>query len=157
MSKILSCIIAACFLLGPSLAEAKLVKAKRHRVISHQKAYKKRKMVDPYLNIKVTPPEKRGKDGYVAVEVYNYSKNVHLAMAHFWLYLETDDFMQVEAELTVENMRPNWGDIRWVKIPLRKGKRTLPKITKIRVEKMEMFGAKGKRAKMLWTTDLIKN
>lgn len=142
--------------LTPSLSEGAKLKFQRHRIIPHKKAYKKRRLKEPYINIKVTPPEKRGKDGFVGVEIYNYSKKKSVSVAHFWIYLETDNFMQIEAEMTVENMGPNWGDIRWIKVPLRKGKRTLPKITKIRVEKMEIFDGAGRRTKMIWTTDLIK-
>jgi len=124
----------------------------RHRIVEHDKAYKKRR-IGEYINFKITPPEKRGKEGYIAIEIYNYSKK-HISLMNFYIYLETNDFLQIEGNLTVEDMPPNWGDIRWVKTPLRKGK--LPGIVKVRVEKMKAYNKQGKLLKIRYNTDLIK-
>lgn len=126
---------------------------KQHRVVNHKKAYKKRDLGN-YINFKVTPPEKRGKAGQVAVEIYNFSKT-YVTLMHLFIILETNNFLEIEAELTIENMSPNWGDIRWIKIPLSKG--TIPKISKVTIRKMEMFDKGGNRVKMKHNTDLIKN
>jgi hypothetical protein len=125
----------------------------QHRVVDHKKAYKKRKKIGNYVNFKITPPEKRGKEGRVGVEIYNYSKT-HVSYMHFYIILMTNDFLEIEAEMTVENMSPDWGDVRWIKIPLRKG--TIPKISKVTIKRMEMFDKKGNRTMVKYNTDLIK-
>lgn len=105
------------------------------------------------MNIKVTPPEIRGRKGYVAVEIYNLSKK-DLGGADFWISLETEDFMEISAHITVGDMRRNWSEIRWIKIPVR-GK--IPKIKRLSIQRMQMFDVNGNRAKIQYTTDLIKS
>jgi hypothetical protein len=122
-----------------------------HRISHHKEAYK-RKKIGAHLNIKVTPPEIRGKKGMVAVEIYNFSEK-NLSVIDFWLELETDGYANIEAHITVDDLGPNWSDIRWIKI---QGDGTMPKIVKLSVLRLDMFEDSGKQAKLKLTTDLIK-
>ena len=130
----------------------KVVKARRNRVSHHTAAYKKRHIVGGHFNIKITPPEMRGHEGFVGFEFYNFSKK-YVSVADFYVTLITDDYMEYEARLTVENLKAGWSDIRWAKIP---GKGYVPKIQRVEIERFQLFDNNGRRISLPYTTDLIK-
>lgn len=123
------------------------------RVVIHHDAYKKREGLGAHLNIKVTPPEKAGRKGRVLVELYNHSKT-YINVADFWLAMSNDWGDKVEVHITADDIKGGWSALKWVKIT--GSKKTIPKLTKVDVQKMQLFGAKGKKIKMKHFTDLIK-
>lgn|GEM_PF-1642811 len=126
----------------------------KDRVIGHQEAYTKRNIVGGHVNVKITPPEKRGKSGRVAVEVYNYSP-VYLSIVDFWMELETTGMFKIDGKVKVENLKQNWGDIVWIEIPP-KYANDFPPISKVKISNLKMYDDKARQVKVPLTTDLIK-
>jgi len=124
-----------------------------HRTVIHSEAYKKRAHLGEHINFKITPPEKRGKKNHVLVEVYNYSK-MYVNVCSFWLILSNNWGDRIEVELTVDDLKPSWSALRWVKVP---GNKPLPPIEKVEIKNFQMFDDKAKRIKLKYYTDLIKN
>ena len=122
------------------------------RTVIHSEAYKKREGLGPHIEIKVTPPEGRGRKGMVLVEVYNYSRN-YLASADFWLNLTNSWGDSIDTHITCEDIKGGWSALKWIHIP---GNRQIPEITKINVMNMKMFSEQAKELKMKYTIDLIK-
>jgi hypothetical protein len=122
------------------------------RTVIHSEAYKTRANLGPHLNIKVTPPEKRGAKGRVLVELYNYSK-AYVNVVDFWLYLDSDYGETVEVHIDADDIKPGWSALKWVQIP---GNKAIPLITKVRVAQMHIFDDKAKAITLKYYTDLIK-
>lgn len=139
---------------APSPKRFKITRVPRNRVIGHNEAYQKREIVGGHMNLKITPPEKRGKAGRIAVEVYNYSP-IYLASVDFWMELENSGMYKIESHVKVEDMRQNWGDIVWIEIP-RSYVADFPLITGIKITNLKMFDDKARQVKIPVTTDLIK-
>jgi len=110
--------------------------------------------VGGHVNVKITPPEKRGKSGRVAVEVYNYSP-VYLSIVDFWMELETTGMFKIDGKVKVENLKQNWGDIVWIEIPP-KYANDFPPISKVKISNLKMYDDKARQVKVPLTTDLIK-
>lgn len=123
------------------------------RTVIHSDAYKKRENLGAHLDIVVTPPEKRGKKGRVLVELYNYSK-AYISVADFWLEMHNDFGDKVEVHITADDIKGGWSALKWVKITGKKT--TIPKVTKVAVQKMQMYDAKGKKFALKYFVDLIK-
>ena len=132
----------------------KTVTGQQNRVIKHTEAYTKRNIVGGHVNVKVTPPEKRGVAGKVGVEVYNYSP-VYLSLVDFWMELETKAMYKIDSKIKVENLKQNWGDIVWIEIPAKFAK-DFPVITSIKITNLKMYDEKSRQVKIPVTTDLIK-
>jgi len=113
---------------------------------------KKREHLGEHLNIKVTPPERRGSDGRVLVEIYNYSKS-YLYSIDFWLYLYSDLDEEIEVHITADDIRPSWSALRWVTIP---SNYKLPLITRVKLRNLSMFDDQARKVKLKHYIDLIK-
>lgn len=124
-----------------------------NRRVKHTEAYQKHPERGNHVAIKVTPPEQRGRKGYFLVEVYNYSKKF-INVIDFWLTLKTQGGGTVSTHIHVDNLDPNWGDLRWIKIP-GDGKLSLT-VSVPKVDHMEMFDEKAREIKIPYYTDLIK-
>jgi hypothetical protein len=122
------------------------------RTVIHTEAYKKREYLGPHINFKVTPPEERGVQGRVLVEVYNYSKT-YLNVVDFWLYLSNNWGDKIEVHITCDDIKPNWSALRWVRIP---GAKKVPKMDKVVIQNLSIFDENGKKIKLKHYTDLIK-
>jgi hypothetical protein len=123
-----------------------------HRTVIHSEAYKKRAHLGEHINFKITPPEKRGKKNHVLVEVYNYSKK-YINVCSFWLILSNTWGDRIEVELTVDDLKPSWSALRWVKVP---GDKPLPTIEKVEIKNFQLFDDKAKKVDLKYYTDLIK-
>lgn len=126
---------------------------RRNQVINHRKAYKPRPGRGEHIDIKVTPPEKRGKKGHLLVEVYNNSKK-YISVMKFHIKINSAGYKHLSSEILVEEMWPNWSDVKWIKIG---GNGKLPKVYTIEIEKMELFDHEAKPLKIPFYSDLIKN
>ena len=122
------------------------------RTLIHTEAYKKHEGLGPHIELKITPPEQRGRKGFLLVEVYNYSK-AYLALADFWLNLSNEMGDNVDTHITCEDIKGGWSALKWVKIS---GDKSFPKITKVNVMNMKMIGQDARELKVKWTIDLIK-
>ena len=123
-----------------------------HRTVIHSEAYKKRAYLGEHINFKITPPEKRGKKNHVLVEVYNYSKK-YVNVCNFWLILSNNWGDRIEVELTVDDLKPSWSALRWVKVP---GDKPLPTIDKVEIKNFQLFDDQAKKVDLKYYTDLIK-
>jgi hypothetical protein len=122
------------------------------RTVIHSEAYKKREGLGPHIEIKVTPPEERGRKGFLLVEVYNYSKT-YLALAEFNMSLSNKSGENVEAHITCEDIKGGWSALKWVRIP---GNRSFPLITKVSVANLKMITEQAREVKLKYFVDLIK-
>ena len=100
----------------------------------------------------MTPPEKRGVKGRVLVEVYNYTKT-YLNVADFYLTMHSDWGERVEVHIAIDDIKPGWSALRWVKIP---GKKKIPALTKVQIQNLQTYDARGKKVAVKYYTDLIK-
>jgi hypothetical protein len=123
-----------------------------HRTVIHSEAYKKRAHLGEHINFKITPPEKRGKKNHVLVEVYNYSKK-YVNVCSFWLILSNNWGDRIEVELTVDDLKPSWSALRWVKVP---GDKPLPTIEKVEIKNFQLFDDQARKLNLKYYTDLIK-
>ncbi len=123
-----------------------------HREVAHTKAYKSPLIQAPHINVKITPPELRGREAHVAVELYNFTAT-HLSVIDFIIIFENQVGDIVEAQITGENLDPKWSAIKWVKIP---GDGRMAKVRDVRIKRMSMFDKAGKPVQFIYHTDLIK-
>jgi hypothetical protein len=123
------------------------------RRIKHTGAYKPRTELGEYIAIKVTPPEKRGAKGRVAVEIYNFSKK-SLSLVDFWIVLLNRYGQKVEAHVTADDFRVGTSTIRWIEIP---GKGEIPTVDDVKILNMNMYQGYLKPMRVPWTLDLIKD
>ena len=123
-----------------------------HRQVKHTDAYKRRPELGEYIAIKVTPPEKRGKERMMLVEVYNYTKTEISAM-RFDLYFKNKGWEDISSQVDVDDMRPNWSDARWLKIP-DDGK--IPALEAAMARNVIILDKNGKDIKFKVQVDLIK-
>ena len=137
---------------APSPPKAAAGGTPTHRTVIHSEAYKKRAHLGEHINFKITPPEKRGKKNHVLVEVYNYSKK-YVNVCSFWLILSNTWGDRIEVELTVDDLKPSWSALRWVKIP---GDKPLPAIEKVEIKNFQLFDDQAKKVNLKYYTDLIK-
>jgi len=140
-------IIAAVALSAPTLAASNV-----NRRVDHTKAYQKRTDVGPNINIKVTPPEKRGEKGKVLVEVYNFSQ-VYLSLVSFELILQNSWGDTITAEVSADDLKQNWSGLQWIQIP---GKGKIEKITAVKIKNLRLYDQTSKEVKVPYTIDLIK-
>lgn len=76
-------------------------------------------------------------------------------MIDFWLELATKGSHAIAAQIHVDDMKQNWGDIVWIEIP-KPFANDFPEITGVRVRHMRMFDSRAKQVRIPVTTDLIK-
>ena len=119
----------------------------------HTEAYKLHPERGDHINVKVTPPELRGKQGFVAIEVYNYSKT-YVSVMEFDIILTGKYGISVTSHIQVEDLEPKWSDMRWAKIP---PDIKLPVIESVQLIGVKKFDDKGKEIKLKVYTDLIKS
>ncbi len=122
------------------------------RKTHHKEAYKLHPERGEHINIKVTPPELRGKVGYVAIEVYNYSK-VYVNVMEFDIYLFGQNDVMANSHVQVDDLQPKWSDMRWAEIPKSV---KMPVLKAAKVENMQMYDDKGRPINLKVYTDLIK-
>jgi hypothetical protein len=123
-----------------------------HRTVIHSEAYKKRSHLGEHINFKITPPGKRGKKNHVLVEAYNYSSK-YVNVCNFWLILSNTWGDRIEVELTVDDLKPSWSALRWVKVP---GDKPLPTFEKVEIRNFQVFDDQAKKIDLNYYTDLIK-
>lgn len=84
-------------------------------IINHKEAYKPKPERGPHIDIKVTPPEKRGRENFVLVEVYNRT-TVHLATVLFDITLLNKGGYKVTSSVEASDLKPNLSGAQWVKV-----------------------------------------
>jgi hypothetical protein len=75
----------------------------RSKNVVHTQAYKPRPERGQHIDIKVTPPGRRGSDGKVLVEVYNRSKQ-HLSLIQFDISLNNRGGFSINAPGKAEDL-----------------------------------------------------
>ena len=121
--------------------------------VPHSQAYKPRPERGPHIDIKVTPPGRRGADGRVLVEIYNRG-TTHLALVQADVTLSNRGGYQVSAEVKGEDLRPNMSGAQWIKIP--KIKDAFPEIDSALVSNVRVITSDAREVKMKLFVDLIK-
>jgi hypothetical protein len=138
-----------CFIASPLKAEPI-----RSQLRSHKAAYKPTPERGEHIDIKVTPPAARGRQGRVLVEIYNRGK-VHVALVQCDVTLKNRGGFSITAPVKAEDLRPNMSGSQWIKIPLRRG--SFPDIDQAVVENLRIVTADATEIKMNGFVDLIKN
>lgn len=123
------------------------------RLAEHKESYAAKPQRGPHLDIKVTPPEIRGKDGKILIEVYNRSKE-HIALVTFDLKLHNHGGYDLDAPIQAEDLRPNLSGGQWVKIPQVDGK--FPKILGARASNIKIITADSREIALMPYLDVIK-
>lgn len=138
---------------GESIGRTKQKNPQEHRRVHHKEAYEKKATSAPHINIKVTPPEKRGKTRRVAVEIYNNTK-ASLATIDFILVLHNQPGDIIEARVLGHDYPPGWSAIRWLEIP---GTGAIPPIVFAEVKDLRVYSEAGREIKSVrHSVDLIK-
>lgn len=125
----------------------------RSKVVVHTKAYKLRPERGQHIDIKVTPPGRRGSDGKVLVEVYNRSKQ-HLSLIKFDINLNNRGGFSINAPGQAEDLKPNLSGSQWVKIPKVNG--AFPDIDQAVVTNLRCLTVDAHEVKIKGFVDLIK-
>ena len=120
--------------------------------INHNEAYKTHPERGEHISLKITPPEKRGKDTMVLVEVYNKSK-VRVSVMSFDITLKNHGAKDIFSHLQVEDLSKGWSVPRWVKIP---GTGKIPTIDSVIIDNVKIVDALAAEVKMKVYSDLIK-
>jgi hypothetical protein len=125
----------------------------RSKNVVHTQAYKPRPERGQHIDIKVTPPGRRGSDGKVLVEVYNRSKQ-HLSLIQFDINLNNRGGFSINAPGKAEDLKPNLSGSQWVKIPKVNG--AFPDIDQAVVTNLRCLTVDAHEAKIKGFVDLIK-
>ena len=141
-------LMTVCVLASP--AQAAQIRSK---TVVHTQAYKAKPERGSHIDIKVTPPGSRGKDGRVLVEVYNRGKQ-HLALVQFDITLTNRGGFEITAPVKAEDLRPNMSGAQWVQIPKIKG--AFPIVDEAVVDNLRTVTAEAQDVKMKGFVDLIK-
>ncbi len=122
-------------------------------IVEHKSAYSPKPERGSHLDVKVTPPEIRGKEGRVMIEVYNRGKE-HLALVMFDVTLFNQGGLDITAPVKAEDLKPNMSGGQWVVIPSIQGK--FPTITGARLSHLRIVNAAAREVKMKTYMDLVK-
>jgi len=122
-------------------------------IVDHKSAYAPKPNRGPHLDVKITPPEIRGKEGRVLIEVYNRGK-AHIARVTFDVVLFNQGGFTLTAPIVAEDLKPDLSGGQWVKIPQIKGQ--FPKITGGKITGIRIFDTTAKELPMKAYLDLIK-
>lgn len=150
-------VTTAVFIFG-SFAFAGLTYAKSSdsavaKLVDHKTAYAPKPQRGPHLDVKVTPPELRGKVGRVMIEVYNRGKD-HLALVSFDVVLKNNSGWVLTAPVKAEDLNPNMSGGQWVEIP--KMNEKFPEIMAAQLSHLRIITADAREVKMTTYMDLIK-
>jgi hypothetical protein len=121
--------------------------------VDHKLAYSPKPERGSHLDVKVTPPEIRGKEGRVMIEVYNRGKD-HLALVMFDVTLFNQGGLDISAPVKAEDLKPNMSGGQWVIIPAIQGK--FPTITGARLSNLRIVNNSAREVKMKTYMDLVK-
>ena len=122
------------------------------RIIKHTDAYSAHPERGQHVDLKITPPEKRGKDTMILVEIYNRSK-AHISVLTFDIVFRNHGAQDISTSITAEDMVPGWSISRWIKIP---GSGKIPAIDGVDVSNIKMFDKEAKDLNFKVYADLIK-
>lgn len=149
--RVLFCLVSA---LSGEIARAEsFPTAVQAKIVDHKTAYSPKPARGPHLDVKVTPPEIRGKDGRVMIEVYNRGKE-HLGSVTFDVTLFNQGGFTLSAPIIAEDLKPNLSGGQWVKIPQIKG--AFPKITGAKLSNLRIISTKAHEISMRTYMDVIK-
>lgn len=123
------------------------------QLVDHRTAYNPKPERGPHLDVKVTPPELRGKVGRVMIEVYNRGKE-HIASVDFEVTLKNNSGWQLNAPVHAEDLKPNMSGGQWVEIP--KMAEKFPTITAASMKHLRVINVEAKEIKLQPYMDLVK-
>ena len=123
------------------------------QIVEHKAAYAPKPQRGPHLDVKVTPPELRGKTGRVMIEVYNRGKD-HIASVNFDVTLKNNSGWALTAPIKAEDLKPNMSGGQWVEIP-RMGEK-FPTITGASLSHLRIISVEAQEIKLTPFMDLIK-
>ena len=123
------------------------------QIVEHKAAYAPKPQRGPHLDVKVTPPELRGKVGRVMIEVYNRSKD-RIATVNFDVTLKNNSGWSLTAPVKAEDLNPNMSGGQWVEIP--KMGEKFPTITGASLSHLRIISADAQELKLTPYMDLIK-
>lgn len=122
-------------------------------IVDHKTAYKPKPERGPHLDVKVTPPEIRGREGRVMIEVYNRG-TAHLASVTFDVTLSNQGGFEITAPVSADDLKPNMSGGQWVKIPPIKG--AFPKIIGAKLSNLRIINSQAREISMKTYMDLVK-
>ena len=123
------------------------------KIVDHKTAYSPKPQRGPHIDVKVTPPELRGKTGRVMIEVYNRGKD-HLSLIMFDVTLKNNQGWNLTAPVKAEDLNPNMSGGQWVEIP--KMNEKFPTITAAELAHMRVVTSDAREVKLPIYMDLIK-
>lgn len=123
------------------------------QLVDHKTAYNPKPQRGPHLDVKVTPPELRGKAGRVMIEVYNRGKD-HIALVTFDVVLKNNSGWSLTAPIKAEDLKPNMSGGQWVEIP--KMGEKFPAITGASLSHLRVINVEAQEIKLAPYMDLIK-
>ncbi len=142
------CVITSSYSFG------KVTDSATATIVNHRVAYLPKPKRGNYLDVKVTPPEARGKSGRVLVEVFNRGKD-HLASVSFDVTLMNNSGWSLSAPISAEDLGPNMSGAQWVEIP--KMSEKFPVITSAKLAHLRIITKDAREVSLQPYMDLIKN
>jgi hypothetical protein len=150
----LLCAGLLCAGLSPAaMAGAKVPTSVKATLVDHKTAYSPKPNRGDHIDIKITPPEIRGKEGRLLVEVYNRGK-IHISSVTFDLKLKNNEGFEINAPVNAQDLKPNLSGGQWVKIPPIKGR--FPKIISARALNIRVISVDAVEISLHPYLDLIK-
>lgn len=123
------------------------------QIVGHKTAYAPKPQRGPHLDVKVTPPELRGKTGRVMIEVYNRGKD-HIATVNFDVTLKNNSGWSLTAPVKAEDLKPNMSGGQWIEIP--KMGEKFPILTGASLHHLRVISVEAQELKITPYLDLIK-
>ncbi|MCX6117499.1 MAG: hypothetical protein NT027_08160, partial [Proteobacteria bacterium] len=122
-------------------------------LVDHKNTYNPRPERGAHLHVVVTPPEKRGKEGKVLVEVYNRGK-IHIASAAFDLTIANQGGLEIKSSIQATDVKPNYSGLQWISIPPIRGK--FPIATAARLTNLRIVDTSAQEIQMKVFLDMVK-
>lgn len=135
---------------GTQIAQSNVQKI-YYRTVSNTGAYKKQ-TTDPHIAIKVTPPEVKGPDQFVYVEIYNNSKT-NLELVEFDIVLQNKDGYDLATHINGDAISVNYSGVRKIATP---GSGIFPQVVKVGISALKVVDDNASFVKLPVYVDLVK-
>lgn len=122
-----------------------------YRTVPNTGAYKKQ-TDDPHVAIKVTPPEVKGPDQFVYVEIYNNSKT-NLELVDFDITLQNKDGYDLTSHINGDAITVNYSGVRKIATP---GSGIFPQVVKVTISALKVVDDNASFVKLPVYVDLVK-
>ncbi len=122
-----------------------------YRTVPNTGAYK-RQTDESHIAIKVTPPEVKGPDQFVYVEIYNYSKT-NLELVEFDIVLQNKDGYDLATHINGDAISVNYSGVRKIATP---GSGIFPQVVKVSISALKVVDDNASFTKLPVYVDLVK-